>query len=144
VLIHLIRRTWYSLRPPNISSAALTEIATLLSEEEFRLWKQMSPADRSHSVMVLQRFDRLAQGAPSEVRAGVLLHDVGKICSDLNTFERIVATVLGPRTENFRRYHQHEELGRNLLVQAKSDALTIETASGKGAWAQLLRQADSI
>jgi len=94
--------------------------------------------------MVLQRFDLLSQDAPPEARAGVLLHDVGKICSDLNTFERIVATVLGPRTDKFRRYYQHEELGRHLLIQAKSDALTIETASGKGAWAQLLRQADSI
>ncbi len=144
MLIHLIRRTWYSIRPPNISSAILTEIATLLSDDELGLWHQMSRADRSHSVMVLQRFDLLSQGAPPEARAGVLLHDVGKICSDLNTFERIAATILGPRTEKFRRYHQHEELGRHQLVQAKSDALTIETASGKGAWGQLLRQADNI
>jgi hypothetical protein len=144
VLIHLVRRTWYSIRPPSISAVNLNEIATLLCEAELALWKRMSRADQSHSVMVLQRFDVLTQGAPANIRAGVLLHDVGKICSNLNTFERIAATVVGPRTKKFRHYHQHEELGRDLLVRAESDALTIETASGEGAWGQLLRRADDI
>lgn len=144
VLLHLIRRTWYSLRPPKLSPNQLREVEVILSADEYALWTEMSRADQSHSLMVLTRFDREAPGAPNAARAGVLLHDIGKIFSGLNTLERVVATLIGPRGHKFRRYTEHEELGRSALLALESDVITVETACGEGIWGQQLRRADRI
>ena len=94
--------------------------------------------------MVLERFLRVAQEAPKEAHAGVLLHDVGKVASNLNTFQRVVATVVGPRTERFKRYHDHETIGKDLLLSANSSVETIRTACGEGEWGMHLRRADHL
>ena len=56
--------------------------------------------------------------------AGALLHDVGKLESGLGTLARVVATIVGPRTARFRRYHDHERIGADLLVAAGSTPVT--------------------
>ena len=144
MLGHLVRRTWYSVRPTKISPEQLREISSTLSPNELALWEQMSKADRAHSLLVLQRFDSSSPHAPREARAGVLLHDVGKIASHLNTPERIIATMIGPRTRRFRQYLDHEAIGKKLLIDIDSDPLTISTASGEGTWGPKLRKADHI
>lgn len=144
MFLHLIRRTWFSLRPPKPSHEQLREVEVILSEKESALWHRMARADQSHSLMVLKRFDHETPDAPNAARAGVLLHDIGKIWSDLNTIERVAATLIGPRGERFRRYHDHEELGKIALVEADSDPITVETACGEGIWGQQLRWADRI
>ncbi len=76
--------------------------------------------------------------------AGALLHDVGKGQSDLGTFGRVAATVIGPRTKRFRLYHDHEALGIELLRDAGSDPATLALLDGTGRAAGALRDSDAI
>ncbi len=76
--------------------------------------------------------------------AGALLHDIGKLDSGLGTFGRVVATVVGPRTDRFRRYHDHERIGADLLAAAGSSAATLELVQGRGRAAAALAEADHV
>lgn len=103
----------------------------------------MSPADRRHAVGVARRA-AAALGEPSrEVVAAALLHDAGKIESDLGTPGRVVATVAAAVTGRRRveawasrpglagrigLYLRHPQLGAELLSAAGSDPLTVAWA----------------
>jgi putative nucleotidyltransferase with HDIG domain len=78
------------------------------------------------------------------VRAGALLHDVGKVESGLGTFGRVPATALGMVTGHRRapawakargpigrvgRYLDHSRIGAELLRRAGSDPLTVGWAA---------------
>jgi hypothetical protein len=104
----------------------------------------MAAQDRRHSVEVARRFlVRRPTATPAEM-AGALLHDVGKQVAGLGTFARVVATVVGPRTERFHQYHDHEALGAAMLADAGSDPVTIELVHGRGSAAADLRAADDV
>ena len=83
------------------------------------------------------------EASPAHI-AGALLHDVGKVEADLGTLGRVMATVVGPRTERFRSYHDHEAIGVRLLEEAGSDPATIELAGSRGSLAAALRAADDV
>jgi predicted HD phosphohydrolase len=104
----------------------------------------MAVQDRRHSIAVARRFVALAPTAPRPAVAGALLHDVGKQVAALGTLSRVVATVVGPRTERFRQYHDHEALGAAMLADAGSDPATVELVRAAGPWADTLRTADDI
>ena len=142
--LHLIRRTWWSLRPVAISADEMTLVKETLTEQELLLWLRMCLADRSHSVMVAHRFTADEPEAPRDALAGVFLHDVGKTVAGLSVPLRIVATLVGPRTKRFASYHDHEQIGAQLLREAGSSLLTIETALGGGQWGPALRFADDV
>jgi hypothetical protein len=111
---------------------------------EVTLWSAMAVQDRRHSLVVARRFvDRAPDAVGPEV-AGALLHDVGKQVAALGTLERVVATVVGPRTERFRAYHDHERLGAELLLGAGSDERTVDLVLGRGRLAATLRWADDV
>lgn len=76
--------------------------------------------------------------------AGALLHDIGKLDAGLGTMARVVATIVGPRTSRLRRYHDHEQIGAELLANAGSPAVTIELVRGHGRAASALAEADNI
>jgi putative nucleotidyltransferase with HDIG domain len=100
--------------------------------------------DRRHTLEVARRFVALAPDAtPSEV-AGALLHDIGKLEAGLGTFSRVMATMVGPRTERFRRYHDHEEIGSRMLREAGSAEATVQLVAGHGPRAETLRAADHV
>ena len=61
---HLIRRTWWSLRPAEISADEMALVTETLAGEELSLWLCMCRADRSHSVMVARRFTAAEPDAP--------------------------------------------------------------------------------
>jgi hypothetical protein len=69
---------------------------------------------------------------------------VGKQVAALGTFARVAATVVGPRTERFRQYHDHERVGAEMLRDAGSDERTIEMVLGLGRRADALRWADDV
>ena len=103
-----------------------------LADAEWKLWQQMAVADRRHAVLVARRFvDRRPSATRAEM-AGALLHDIGKIDAGLGTLARVLATVVGPRTDRFRRYHDHERIGAGLLERAGSDAVTVALVRGSG------------
>jgi putative nucleotidyltransferase with HDIG domain len=78
--------------------------------------------------------------------AGVLLHDIGKISSNLSTLQRVVATIVGPRTKRFALYHQHEEIGADMLRRAgsHSEVIAMVNQTCSADVADAFRVADNI
>jgi hypothetical protein len=141
---HLGRRfvTSVSPRPPAGSDEAWAEDWLLAGEVE--LWRRMSNPDRRHAVEVARRFAVRRPDATRAEMAGALLHDVGKTESGLGTFARVAATLVGPRTERFRAYHDHEAIGARLAEAAGSDVVTVALIEGRGEGAPDLRAADDV
>lgn len=143
-ILHLSRRFFGSLsrREPSVAETAWVD-SHLLGGESL-LWHRMAVSDRRHSIMVARRFESLGHQWSRDEMAGALLHDVGKLDSGLGTLGRVLATIAGPRTDRFRRYHEHERRGADLLFGAGSSEITIELVLGRGRAAADLRQADDI
>jgi len=145
-LFHLVKRFNSSWSRKDVTEDELGMVRSVLTASEFNLWNQFSISDRRHSIDVAQRFAVLLPGASREQRAGVLLHDIGKIQSNLSTLMRVCATLVGPRTKRFRLYHQHEEIGITMLRHAGSHAEVIavlnQTCNAEVAAA--FRSADNI
>jgi hypothetical protein len=129
---HLVARFFRSLpsTPPSVAEEVWADEHLLTGERA--LWVQLSNQDRRHSIGVAQRFDDVRRGASRAQTAGALLHDVGKIECQLGTFARVAATLLGPRTERFRLYHDHEEIGARLALDAGSAPETVDLIAGRG------------
>jgi putative nucleotidyltransferase with HDIG domain len=141
---HLVRRFVGSVsrRQPEPADTAWVDSQLLASES--LLWHRMSAADRRHSIAVAHRFEKLGGQWSREEMAGALLHDIGKLESGLGTLARVSATVVGPRTPRFRRYHDHEQIGADMLAAAGSSEVTVELVLGRGRAGSALRQADQI
>lgn len=139
---HLALRLAGSLsgRPPEVADEVWAE--THLLAGEVALWRRMSNQDRRHSAKVARRFVEARPGASRAEIAGALLHDVGKIECGLGTWGRVVASVVGPRTDRFRRYHDHERLGSLLAEEAGSDAATVELIGERGPAYDTLQRCD--
>ena len=99
--------------------------------------------DRRHAIGVARRVDDTLDSPERAVIAAALLHDVGKIDSDLGSLLRVVATLsakLAGRetaelwvksrgvTRRIGLYLKHAEIGADLLQMAGSDSLTITWA----------------
>ena len=105
----------------------------------------MSVADRRHSIVVARRFMHARPDAVRDEIAAALLHDIGKIVTNLGTFERVLATIVGPRIDRWRRYHDHERIGSELCRDAGSSSTTlIILTDGDHPVAGLIRSADDI
>lgn len=143
---HLAKRFVTSWSRKDVTEDELNLVRSALTASEFKLWCQFSNADKRHSVEVAQRFSSLLPGSSREHVAGVLLHDIGKIQSNLSTSTRVIATLVGPRTKRFSLYHQHEEIGITMLRRAGSDieviAVLNQTCNAEVAAA--FRSADNI
>jgi hypothetical protein len=146
MMMHLVRRFVRSIGGRQVTEQQLLWVSEVLNQSELALWKQMSNPDQRHSVYVGERFVALLPNATQQEIAGVLLHDIGKIESKLNTFERVVATIVGPRSSRFRSYHDHERIGVELLTQAGSLETTIGVLNGCAPMevTQAFRDADHI
>jgi hypothetical protein len=140
---HLAKRFLSSLssRAPDPADSAWAE--SQLLGGELQLWRRLSVADRRHAIAVARRFEPMGSWTRDEI-AGALLHDIGKLDSDLGTASRVVATVVGPRTARFRSYHDHERIGAEMLAGVGSATATIELVHGHGRAAAALLAADDI
>src|SRR5438046_4228821 len=131
---HLIRRFFASLRPGGPKAADDEWARSHLLPAEAKLWRRMSNPDRRHAAAVARRVERaLGHEATRPVLAAALLHDVGKLDSNLGTFRRVAATLATPAARpdweerrGFRRrvalYRKHGPLGAGMLTLAGSDA----------------------
>lgn len=126
---HLVRRATTSWRNNGLSDDERSRAAQWLTAQEMQVWLLMQPRDCRHSLDVHIRFAALCPQALREEHAAALLHDVGKVQSDLGWWMRIIATVVGPRGKRFRTYHNHEALGAAML-DGLSHPRTIELISG--------------
>lgn len=141
---HLARRFFTSLSRREPSADDVDWVGRQLLPTELALWQRLAVQDRRHSLLVARRFALAAGNVGREEIAGALLHDVGKLDCGLGTWMRVVATVVGPRTPRFARYHDHERLGAELLRTAGSAPATIELVLGCGPAAPALRDADDV
>jgi hypothetical protein len=141
-IAHLARRFVTSLgaRPPAPADVAWAQ--SWLGDRERALWSSMDASDRRHAIEVARRFRERRPEADRAEMAGALLHDVGKTASRLGPIGRVAATLAGPRTERFRKYHEHEAIGAELAAAAGSDAVTVALVRGDGPAADDLRAAD--
>jgi response regulator RpfG family c-di-GMP phosphodiesterase len=121
-----------------------------LLENEYKLWKRMKSYDQRHSIEVARRFTQMHPAFTRDQVAAALLHDIGKVESDLGVPGRVIATVVGPVGTSFRLYHDHEKIGLNLCREAGSSDETLRLldwsneSSRNDPIVQLLRQADQI
>ena len=135
-----------SLVPSQVQEIERQWVQSVLSPSEFDVWNKMMVQDRRHSVMVGRRFVKHRLTAMQSEIAGALLHDVGKSVARLGSFGRVIATLVGPRTNRFRQYHNHEQIGATMLRSIGSDELTISMVEGScvGELSQALNRADYI
>ena len=90
----------------------------------------MPVMDQRHSIVVMHRFRKLRPSATKpEIRAA-LLHDIGKIQSNLGVLGRVLATLVGRRGVRFMAYHDHERIGSQMLQKINSDFITIQLIAG--------------
>ncbi len=149
--VHLAKRFFGALSRSPIGESQIELVQTTLLDSEFALWSAMMPMDKKHSIKVMSRFMQIyPQATAAQVRAS-LLHDVGKLESNLSVFARVLATIVGERGSRFAKYHAHEKIGAQMLRQAGSDEETWQLVAGEVSDSpQLrtvlaaLRQADDI
>ena len=122
---HLVRRALSSLNNSALTDDEIAVVRPWLNTGELDLWLSMPPRDCRHSLQVQKRFMALCPEAAREEHAAALLHDVGKISSQLNWTLRVVATVVGPRGARFAEYHNHAWVGAQML-QTISSPRTVE------------------
>jgi len=144
-MFHLARRAFTSFRNHPLLPEEVAVVEDILLPAEFALWGQMQNRDQRHSLEVLRRFDALYTPATRDERAAALLHDVGKCESPLGWVGRIVATMLGDRTDSFRTYLNHEQIGLALIANVSS-ARTSEVLRGDvmDDCVRALRDADNL
>jgi hypothetical protein len=149
--VHLAKRFFGALGRAPIGESQIALVQATLLDSEFALWSAMMSIDKKHSIKVMSRFMQIyPQATATQVRAS-LLHDVGKLESNLSVFARVLATIVGERGSRFAKYHAHEKIGAQMLRQAGSDEETWQLVAGEVSDSpQLrtvlaaLRQADDI
>lgn len=144
--LHLARRCVGAIAPRPPSGAEMATVDALLAAPEALAWRRLSRADRRHSLVVLARLDASHPDAPREARRAALLHDVGKSLVRIGTAGRVLATLLGPRTDRWALYREHERLGAWLCATMGTDAATLALLEGGGdpRWREALRRADDV
>ncbi len=129
--LHLAKRFFGALDRAPIGESQIELVQTTLLDSEFALWSAMMPMDKKHSIKVMSRFMQIyPQATAAQVRAS-LLHDVGKLESNLSVFARVLATIVGERGSRFAKYHAHEKIGAQMLRQAGSDEETWQLVAGE-------------
>ncbi len=127
---HLVSRFFGAISGASPSPEDLAEVESLLLDSEFRLWQKLPAMDQRHSIAVLRRFLNLRPGATQPELRAALLHDIGKIRSNLGVLGRVFATLIGRRGERFMDYHDHEKIGSQMLQDIDSDSVTIQLVAG--------------
>jgi len=139
--LHLAKRFFGALGRTPIGDSQIALVQTTLLDSEFALWSAMMPMDKKHSIKVMSRFMQIyPQATAAQVRAS-LLHDVGKLESNLSVFARVLATIVGERGSRFAKYHAHEKIGAQMLRQAGSDEETWQLVGGEVSDSPQLRTA---
>jgi hypothetical protein len=129
--LHLAKRFFGALGRAPIGESQIELVQATLLDSEFALWSAMMPMDKKHSIKVMSRFMQIyPQATAAQVRAS-LLHDVGKLESNLSVFARVLATIVGERGSRFAKYHAHEKIGAQMLRQAGSDEETWQLVAGE-------------
>ncbi|MEO6123856.1 MAG: hypothetical protein ABIR32_09100 [Ilumatobacteraceae bacterium] len=144
---HLARRFVGMLSNEPIPAVDRCWAEDVLTAPEAELWARLAVADQRHSIEVGRRFVQFAPQADRSAVAAALVHDIGKLDSNLGVGMRVVATIVGPRTARLRRYHDHERIGGSMLRRIGADERTValvERTSADAEMAAALLAADNI
>jgi hypothetical protein len=154
-LWHLAKRWWLAITVDGPGADEEAWATSFLTASQSKLWLQLQAQDRSHSILVAQRFVAVRPEATRAEMAAALLHDVGKVASPLSTWSRVGATVVplwlvpqrGPCRElrsRWEAYRDHERLGIEMLGDVGAETETIDLLKGLGPAARDLAKADRI
>jgi hypothetical protein len=95
----LAKRFVDTFRPTPLAAAEQTWVQSLLTREEFGLWSRLALYDQRHSVRVAQgvrrRLAATQYADDSRWLSVAIMHDIGKLESNLALHERMLATVAG-------------------------------------------------
>lgn len=152
--IHLIRRTWSSLRAAPLSPREEAEVAGLLDDRLAALFWEQPVMDQRHALEAA-RHVLASRPGNRELAQAALLHDVGKRHARLGVAGRIGATLLALLRVNapgrLGRYNAHAEIGANDLKAAQASEVVVDYARNQdglrpdsiapGEWATL-KEAD--
>ena len=89
-------------------------IHQILDEKLVKLFWRLKKEDRAHSLEVLSRIKALTN--EKKLYELALLHDIGKVSSDIGWLGRIFADLGLNRSLNAKYYKKHEKLGLQLLM----------------------------
>ncbi|MGH9036070.1 MAG: HDIG domain-containing metalloprotein, partial [Acidimicrobiia bacterium] len=133
---HLAQRFFGALRPGGPKPADVEWVRGVLEPPELALWERLPAHDRRHTVEVARKVESMLAGTPNggdpRWPAAALLHDVGKLASNLSVYGRVVATLMGmaggwrlsawEEFRGFRRriaqYLRHAEIGADMIRMA--------------------------
>ena len=115
-----------------------------LLDGELQLWRRMSAPDRRHAITVGRRFESMGRSWSRDELAGALLHDVGKLDCRARHVRPRRRHGGRPAHGRFRRYHDHERIGAEMLAAAGSSQVTTDLVRGRGRAAPALAEADSV
>jgi len=129
---HRVRQFYHALAAPLIQMD-LSPVRHILGVQLFRLFEQLPPVERSHSLRVLGMLQQEGYSDPDLLQAA-LLHDVGKSSIRLRLHERVLIVLLSPvmrkltagtdagrksRWQNMLRIaRQHPRWGAEMVLQA--------------------------
>lgn len=130
-IFHLAKRFFGAISQHQPADAEIRLVHEILLPKEFELWTQMSAMDRRHSLVIHARFVKIFPQANIEQQRAALLHDIGKLQSQLGVVARVIATIIGPRTKRFRDYHDHEQIGAQMLRNIASNQTTHRMVLGE-------------
>jgi predicted HD phosphohydrolase len=92
-ILYRLSQLWQNLNARPLSQCEIEEIAVDLNPEELALFQRMSLSDQQHALRVYRLLKSVGQ-TDGDLLGAALLHDVGKVCSDLTAWGRSLA-VLG-------------------------------------------------
>ena len=95
----LAKRLVGTFQPAPLMAAEQAWVQSLLTPEEYGLWSRLSPYDQRHCFRVAQgvrrRLAPTQYACDSRWLSVALMHDIGKLESNLPTHERLLATIAG-------------------------------------------------
>lgn len=94
-LAHLTYRLlqFYKYLGSRPTSTQLSLASQILSASQMKLFQRMQPGEQMHSLEVLQKLMEQEE-PPLDLQVAALLHDVGKICVQLNIVERAMIVIV--------------------------------------------------
>ena len=125
---HLAGRFFGALRPGGPAAADRAWVESVLEPGELSLWARQPRYDQRHSVEVARRVEAALAGGPhaGDTRwAGcALLHDIGKLASNLGIPARVLATLVGRATDGaVADWEEHRGLRRRIALYLRHPEL---------------------
>jgi len=129
--LHLMRRTWGSMRAAPLTPREEAEVAGLLDDPLASLFWEQPTIDQRHGIDAAH-FVLESRPGHQELARAALLHDVGKRHAGLGIVGRIAATLLAllhlPARGRFRTYLDHADQSAVELESAGAGQVVVDYA----------------